>query len=69
MNPSKLLGIMRERGDTQETLSKAIGISRAALNRKIHSRAGSSFTQPEIAKIRGRYSLSAEEVDGIFFSS
>ena len=69
MNPSKLLGVMRERGDTQEQLSKAIGISRAALNRKIHSRGGSSFTQPEIAKIRGRYSLSAEEMEAIFFSS
>lgn len=68
MNMRKLFGVMREYGDTQESLADALGITRATLNNKIHGRNGSSFNQPEIATIRARYSLKAEEVESIFFS-
>ena len=67
MNVLKLLGLMKERGDTQDTLATALGISRVTLNKKIHSRNGSSFNQPEIAAIRVRYNLTAQEVEAIFF--
>lgn len=67
MNVLKFLGLMKENGDTQDTLATALGISRVTLNRKIHSRNGSSFTQPEIAAIRARYSLTAQQVDTVFF--
>ena len=35
---SKLLGRMRERGFTQETLAKAIGINESTLNSKLKNR-------------------------------
>lgn len=68
MNMRKLFGVMREYGDTQGSLAIALGISRATLNSKIHSRNGSSFNQPEIAMIRTRYNLRIEEVEAIFFN-
>lgn len=68
MNKKKFLSIMALYGDTQSTLAEAIGISLSAINYKINEK-GSSFTQPEILKIKHRYKLSAEEIDEIFFSS
>ena len=68
MNMRKLFGVMREHGDTQETLAAALGIARVTLNKKIHGRNGSSFNQPEIAIIRARYALSADDVEANFFS-
>ena len=54
-------------GDTPETLSDAMGISLSRLNAKINSN-GAEFTQKEIAFVKNRYSLSAAEVDAIFFA-
>ena len=66
MNKQLLKAKIVEHGDTQAQLAAAIGISASNLNDKINGKV--SFRQNEIAAIRNRYSLSAQEVDLIFFS-
>lgn len=66
MNKQLLKAKMVEHGDTQAQLAAAIGISASNLNDKINGKV--SFRQNEIAAIRSRYNLSAQEVDLIFFS-
>ncbi len=68
MNVGKLLGIIKENGDTQTTLANKIGLTRGRLNAKIHQRNNASFTQPEILAIKNRYLLSSEQIDEIFFT-
>lgn len=63
---NKLKGIMIYNNDTQEDLSKALGLAVATLSYKINGR--TEFTRQEIAKIKERYNLSAEELDDIFFN-
>lgn len=67
MNKQLLKAKIVEHGDTQAQLAAAIGISASNLNDKINGKV--SFRQNEIASIRNRYSLSAQEVDLIFFST
>ena len=66
MNKQLLKAKIVEHGDTQAQLAAAIGISASNLNDKINGKV--SFRQNEIAAIRNRYNLSAQEVDHIFFS-
>lgn len=66
MNCDKLLGLIKEKGDTQESLAKAIGLSRTRLSAKIHQKA--AFTHPEIIAIKRHYNLSTAQIDEIFFS-
>ena len=66
MNSDKLLGVIKEKGDTQEDLAKAIGLSRTRLSAKIHKKA--AFTQPEILAIKRHYQLTKEQIDDIFFA-
>lgn len=68
MDKTKLLAAIKGFGERQEDLANAIGISRTRLSAKIHSRDNASFTQPEIAAIKKRYSLSDAEVNAIFFN-
>lgn len=68
MNKDKLLAAIKAFGERQEDLAEAIGLSRTRLSAKIHSRNNASFTQPEIAAIKKRYSLSDVEVNEIFFN-
>lgn len=67
MNKQLLKAKIVEHGDTQAQLAATIGISASNLNEKINGKV--SFRQNEIAAIRNRYSLSAQEVDLIFFST
>ncbi len=67
MNGKLLKAKMVEFGDTQADLAKAIGISASNLNEKLNGKV--SFRQSDIAAIRRRYNLSAEEVDLIFFGA
>lgn len=67
MNGKLLKAKMVEFGDTQADLAKAIGISTSNLNEKLNGKV--SFRQSDIAAIRRRYNLSAEEVDLIFFGA
>ena len=66
MNSDLLKGKIRENGDTQEKLAVAIGISNSNLSDKINGK--SSFRQNEILLIKERYSLTANDVDRIFFN-
>lgn len=68
MNKNKLLAVIKENGDTQDTLAEAIGLSRSRLSAKIHERNGAAFTHPEIVSIKNRYNLSDEQLNAIFFN-
>ena len=65
-NHSKLLGLMREYGYTQETLAKAIGISESTLNIKLKGKA--YFTSTEIDRICELLSIPNEEIGLYFFT-
>lgn len=67
MNSNLLKAKMAENGDTQAKLAAYIGISASNLNDKINGKV--SFRQSDIAAIRKRYNLSAEDVDRIFFGN
>lgn len=66
MNPDLLKSFIVRNADTQEGLAKALGISLSNLNAKING-TGASFRQAEIAAIKSRYHMSAEDVDAVFF--
>lgn len=59
---------MKEHGDTQATLSKAIGLSLSRFNAKLNRTGGAEFDVAEIRAIKRLYGLSPEEVDNIFFT-
>ena len=67
MNKALLESKMKLYGDTGGSLADYIGISRSTLSAKINEKA--EFTQKEISMIKTRYELSADEVDGIFFTA
>ena len=54
-------------GDTNNSLAKALGISPQTFSAKKNETNGKEFKQSEIEKIKQRYSLSAYEIDEIFF--
>ena len=65
MNTKALKARMVANGDTQAQLADAIGISASNLNDKLNGKV--SFRQSDIAAIKERYHLSADDVDRIFF--
>lgn len=67
MNKAMLESKMKLFGDTGGSLADYLGISRSTLSAKINAKA--EFTQKEISLIKTRYNLTADEVDGIFFTS
>jgi len=67
MNKKMLESQMKLNGDTAGTLSDIIGISRQTFSLKINDK-GSEFTQSEISSIKGRYKLTPEQIDNIFFT-
>lgn len=68
MNKNELEAMMKRHGDTGYTLALYLGIARGTFSMKINETRGAEFTQSEIAKIKQRYSLTADEVDTIFFA-
>lgn len=54
-------------GDTNQDLADALNITPQSVSDKINER-GTEFKQGEIARIRARYNLSAEQIEAIFFS-
>ena len=68
MNKLRLESVMRLHGDTGETLSDYLGIARSTFSAKKNETNGAEFTQGEIAKIKARYNLQADEIDLIFFA-
>lgn len=67
MNKKKLKSVMALHGDTMRDLAKALGKSPQSISDKINER-GTEFKQGEIAIIKDRYNLSAEQVESIFFA-
>lgn len=67
VNVMKLRGIMVEKGFTQESLSKAIGIHISTLNRKLKD--GEDFTIGETNKIVEVLQLTKKEAMEIFFNN
>jgi hypothetical protein len=67
MNKEKLRSVMVLHGDTNNDLATFLGKSVQSICNKINEN-GTEFKQGEIAKIKERYNLSAEQVEDIFFS-
>lgn len=65
MNKNELKAQMVRHGDSSQNLAKALGISQTSLSEKINGKR--EFTRSQIAVIKARYELSAEENDYIFF--
>ena len=63
---SKLLGKIKERGYTQETLAAAIGMTEATLSMKLNNKA--FFKQREIKAICDVLGIPDEEVGVYFFA-
>lgn len=67
MNRSMLKSIMALHDDTIRDLADYLGITPNSVSNKINEN-GTEFKQGEIAMIKERYNLSADQVDDIFFS-
>ena len=67
MNKLKLESIMRLHGDTGTSLAVFLGMARSTFSAKINETNGAEFTQGEISAIKQKYSLTASDVDEIFF--
>jgi len=68
LNKNELEAMMKRHGDTGSKLADYLGIARSTFSAKINETNGAEFTQSEISLIKMRYSLSADEVDTIFFA-
>lgn len=67
MNSTLLKSVMVLNGDTIRDLAEFLGKTPQSVSGKINER-GTEFRQGEIAAIKERYNLSAEEVEAIFFN-
>lgn len=67
MNVSLLKSFMALNGDTVRSLAKYLEITPQSVSDKINER-GTEFRQGEIAMIKERYKLTAEQVEAIFFA-
>lgn len=67
MDSNRLKSVMALHGDTNATLARYLGITDQSLRKKM-AEDGTEFKQGEIAGIKERYNLTAEEVDLIFFN-
>ena len=63
---SKLLGLMRERGMTQQNLADKLHISISTLNKKLHNL--NEFTQTEIVGICKILNIRLQDVTEYFFA-
>lgn len=68
MNKALLKSAMAEYGDTQATLSAAMGLSLSRFNAKVNERDNAAFTQTEMSFIIERYHLSNDKAMAIFFT-
>lgn len=67
MNKELLRSVMVLNGDTNRDLADFLDISEQSVSNKINEN-GTEFKQGEIAAIRRRYNLTAEQVANIFFA-
>lgn len=69
MDKQLLKSIMVANGDTQESLSAAMGISLSRFNAKINERDGAAFTKSEMEFMITRYNMNCELSMRVFFPS
>lgn len=69
MNKNLFKSVVIANGDTFMTLADYLGITLSTLSKKVNEKNKAGFNQPEIMMIKDRYSLSAEDIDNIFFDS
>lgn len=67
MNTKLFRSMMILNNDTNRTLAEFLDISEVSVSNKINEN-GTEFKQGEIAMIKERYGLSAEQVEAIFFN-
>lgn len=67
MNKELLRSVMALNGDTNRDLANFLNISEQSVSNKINEN-GTEFKQGEIALIRRRYNLTADQVTNIFFA-
>lgn len=67
MNKTELRVVMLRHGDTNKELAEYLGITEQSVSNKINE-SGTEFKQGEIAKIKERYNLTADQVEAIFFA-
>ena len=67
MNKELLRSVMVLNGDTNRDLANFLDISEQSFSNKINEN-GTEFKQGEIAAIRQRYNLTADQVTNIFFA-
>jgi DNA-binding transcriptional regulator YiaG len=67
MNKELLRSVMVLNGDTNRDLAEFLDISEQSVSNKINEN-GTEFKQGEIAAIRQRYNLTADQVTNIFFA-
>lgn len=67
MNKELLRSVMVLNGDTNRDLADFLDISEQSVSNKINEN-GTEFKQGEIAAIRQRYNLTADQVTNIFFA-
>lgn len=67
LNKLKLEIVMKMYGDTGTSLAKYLGIARSTFSAKINEKNGAEFTKSEMTAIKRKYSLTAIEMDMIFF--
>ena len=67
MNKELLRSFMVLNGDTNRDLAEFLDISEQSVSAKINEN-GTEFKQGEIAAIRRRYNLTADQVTNIFFA-
>lgn len=66
MNKALLKSKMVAFGDTNTDIAQYLKISDTSFSYKLNGK--SDFSRSEIAKIKNRYSLTADDIDNIFFS-
>ena len=66
-NYSKLLGRIKEKGFTQESLAIAIGITASTMSLKLTKKA--NFSQPEIRNICELLDIQVEQIGEYFFAT
>lgn len=68
MNKNLFKSVLAANGDTYSILAEYLGITVSTLSKKVNEKNKAGFTQPEIMMIKKRYSMTAEEVDAVFFA-